>query len=68
MEHNIIPPTINVDNLDPATEGLDIVINKAKEREVNYVMSDTFGFGGHNTIVIWFSKVGDYSFHDTRKD
>lgn len=53
MEHNIIPPTINVDNLDPATEGLDIVINKAKEREVNYVMSDTFGFGGHNTIVIF---------------
>ena len=55
MEHNIIPPTINVDNLDPATEGLDIVINKAKEREVNYVMSDTFGFGGHNTIVIFGS-------------
>ena len=53
MEHNIIPPTINVDTLDPATEGLDIVINNAKEREVNYVMSDTFGFGGHNTIVIF---------------
>lgn len=53
MEHNIIPPTINVDNLDPATEGLDIVINKAKEREINYIMSDTFGFGGHNTIVIF---------------
>lgn len=53
MEQNIIPPTINVDNLDPATEGLDIVINNAKEREVNYVMSDTFGFGGHNTIVIF---------------
>ena len=53
MEHNIIPPTINVDNLDPATEGLDIVINKAKEREINYIMSNTFGFGGHNTIVIF---------------
>ena len=56
MEHNVIPPTINVDELDPAAEGLDIVINEAKEREVNYVMSDTFGFGGHNTIVI-FGKV-----------
>lgn len=53
MEHNLIPPTINVDNLDPATEGLDIVINEAKPREVKYVMSDTFGFGGHNTIVIF---------------
>ncbi|MBO6535264.1 MAG: beta-ketoacyl-ACP synthase II [Balneolaceae bacterium] len=52
MEHNLVPPTINVDNLDPATEGLDIVINEPKEREINYVMSDTFGFGGHNTIVI----------------
>ncbi len=53
MEHNLIPPTINVENMDPATEGLDIVINEAKEREINYVMSDTFGFGGHNTIVIF---------------
>tara|TARA_R110000868_G_scaffold259361_7_gene517387 strand:+ start:8955 stop:10193 length:1239 start_codon:yes stop_codon:yes gene_type:complete len=53
MEHNLIPPTINVDNLDPAAEGLDIVINKPKERNVKYVMSDTFGFGGHNTIVIF---------------
>jgi 3-oxoacyl-[acyl-carrier-protein] synthase II len=53
MEHNMVPPTINVENLDPATEGLDIVINEAKEREINYVMSDTFGFGGHNTIVIF---------------
>jgi 3-oxoacyl-[acyl-carrier-protein] synthase II len=52
MEHGLVPPTINVDNLDPATEGLDIVINEPKEREINYVMSDTFGFGGHNTIVI----------------
>lgn len=56
MEHNMIPPTINVNDLDPAAEGLDIVINKPKEREVNYVMSDTFGFGGHNTIVI-FGKI-----------
>jgi len=53
MEHNMVPPTINVDNLDPQTEGLDIVINEPKAREINYVMSDTFGFGGHNTIVIF---------------
>ncbi len=53
MEHNIIPPTINVTEIDPASEGLDIVINEPKERNVKYVMSDTFGFGGHNTIVIF---------------
>ncbi len=53
MEHNIIPPTINVTEIDPASEGLDIVINEPKKRNVKYVMSDTFGFGGHNTIVIF---------------
>ena len=56
MKHGIVPPTINVDDLDPEAEGLDVVINEAKEKEINYVMSDTFGFGGHNTIVI-FGKV-----------
>lgn len=53
MEHNIIPPTINVTEIDPASDGLDIVVNVPKERNVKYVMSDTFGFGGHNTIVIF---------------
>ena len=53
MEHNTVPPTINVDELDTEAEGLDVVINEAKEKEINYVMSDTFGFGGHNTIVIF---------------
>lgn len=53
MEHNTVPPTINVDELDAEAEGLDVVINEAKEKEINYVMSDTFGFGGHNTIVIF---------------
>jgi 3-oxoacyl-[acyl-carrier-protein] synthase II len=53
MENNLVPPTINVDHLDPATKGLDIVVNTAKVKEINYVMSDTFGFGGHNTIVIF---------------
>jgi 3-oxoacyl-[acyl-carrier-protein] synthase II len=53
MEHNIIPPTINVTEIDPASDGLNIVVNVPKERNVKYVMSDTFGFGGHNTIVIF---------------
>ena len=56
MKHSLVPPTINVTELDPEAEGLDVVINQAKEKEINYVMSDTFGFGGHNTIVI-FGKV-----------
>ena len=56
MQHSIVPPTINVSELDDEAEGLDVVINQAKPKEINYVMSDTFGFGGHNTIVI-FGKV-----------
>lgn len=56
IQHGIIPPTINVDNMDPETEGLDIVTGEAVEAEVNYAMSNTFGFGGHNAIVV-FGKV-----------
>ncbi len=56
IQHGIIPPTINVDNMDPETEGLDIVTGEPVEAEVNYAMSNTFGFGGHNAIVV-FGKV-----------
>ncbi|RNC84355.1 MAG: beta-ketoacyl-[acyl-carrier-protein] synthase II [Balneola sp.] len=56
IQHSIIPPTINVDNMDPETEGLDIVTGEPVEAEVNYAMSNTFGFGGHNAIVV-FGKV-----------
>lgn len=56
IQEGIIPPTINVDNLDPEAEGLDIVTNEAVESEVNYAMSNTFGFGGHNAIVV-FGKI-----------
>lgn len=54
MEHGVIPPTINhetVDeNIDPE---LNLTLNKAQEREVNVVMSNTFGFGGHNACVLF---------------
>lgn len=54
MENNLVPPTINVQQLDdniPAQ--MDIVINKAKPKELNICMSNTFGFGGHNAIVVF---------------
>ncbi|HQB62638.1 MAG TPA: beta-ketoacyl-[acyl-carrier-protein] synthase II, partial [Spirochaetota bacterium] len=46
-----IPPTINLDNPD---EGMDIDLtpNKMKEKTVNYAMSNSFGFGGHNAVII----------------
>ena len=56
IKDGVIPPTINVENLDDEAEGLNIVANEAVEAEVKYAMNNTFGFGGHNSIVI-FGKV-----------
>ena len=57
MEHGIVPPTINhsvVDqNIDPK---LNLTLNKAQKRDVKVVMSNTFGFGGHNACVL-FKKI-----------
>jgi len=54
MVDQIVPPTINhqkVDeNIDPR---LNLTLHKAQKRTVNYAMSNTFGFGGHNTCVIF---------------
>lgn len=49
-----IPPTINHFTDDPAIDNkLDFTFNKAKDREVKYALSNTFGFGGHNATVIF---------------
>ncbi len=54
IRDNIIPPTINLKNLDPEIDPeLNLTINKAQEREVNAALSNTFGFGGHNTSAIY---------------
>jgi 3-oxoacyl-[acyl-carrier-protein] synthase II len=54
INHNVIPPTINTENIQPECgEGLDIVIKEAREKEVTVAMSNTFGFGGHNGIAIF---------------
>lgn len=52
----IAPPTINIDNLDPEVANLDYVPNKAKKKNINLAMSNSFGFGGHNAILL-FEKV-----------
>lgn len=52
--HGIVPPTINLENLDPQIDPkLNLTPNKAQKREVNVSLSNTFGFGGHNTSVIF---------------
>ena len=54
MRDNIIPPTINTENLDEHTpEGLNIVLGKAVQQEINYVLNNTFGFGGHTASSIF---------------
>lgn len=47
-----IPPTINFENPDPDCD-LNYTFNKPQERIVNYALSNAFGFGGHNTTVIF---------------
>ncbi|MEM9328506.1 MAG: beta-ketoacyl-ACP synthase II [Bacteroidota bacterium] len=54
INHSFVPPTINTENLDENTpEGLDLVLGEAQGQEVNVVMSNTFGFGGHNAIALF---------------
>ncbi|KAA9332213.1 beta-ketoacyl-ACP synthase II [Hymenobacter busanensis] len=59
IQHGIIPPTINHVTDDPELDaGLNFTFNKAQTREVNVAVSNTFGFGGHNTSVV-FGKLRD---------
>jgi 3-oxoacyl-[acyl-carrier-protein] synthase II len=51
LEHQRIPPTINYDVPDPAIP-FDVVPNKARDARVTAVMSNSFGFGGQNAVLI----------------
>lgn len=54
LQNNIVPPTINHFTDDPEIDSkLDFTFNKAKERELNIAISNTFGFGGHNATVVF---------------
>jgi 3-oxoacyl-[acyl-carrier-protein] synthase II len=55
--NNKIPPTINFEHPDPECD-LNYTFNEPQEREVNIALSNAFGFGGHNTSVI-FSKYSE---------
>ncbi len=51
IEHQLVPPTINLDNPDPQCD-LDYAPHKAREMKVNAIVNNSFGFGGHNASVI----------------
>ena len=52
MQENLIPPTINYETPDPVCD-LDYVPNTARSKTLNRVMSNSFGFGGHNASIIF---------------
>ena len=59
IKHGVVPPTINHFTDDPELDPkLNFTFNKAQTRDVKIAMSNTFGFGGHNTTVI-FRKIND---------
>jgi 3-oxoacyl-[acyl-carrier-protein] synthase II len=51
IQHSILPPTINYSTPDPECT-LDYVPNTAQEAEVNVTLSNSFGFGGHNGVIV----------------
>ena len=54
ITRGVVPPTINVENLDPEIDSnLNLTLGKAQKREVRAALSNTFGFGGHNSTIIF---------------
>jgi 3-oxoacyl-[acyl-carrier-protein] synthase II len=54
VEQDVIPPTINTQNIDEAIKGsLNLTLGKKVNKRVNAAMSNTFGFGGHNATAIF---------------
>ncbi|MBP2072520.1 MAG: 3-oxoacyl-[acyl-carrier-protein] synthase [Thermoanaerobacterium sp.] len=52
IKNGIVPPTINYETPDPECD-LDYVPNKALEMEIDYALSNSFGFGGHNATLVF---------------
>jgi len=51
LQNDIMPPTINYEVPDPECD-LDYIPNEPRQKQVNYAMSNSFGFGGHNATII----------------
>lgn len=57
IHHQIVPPTINTKEVDQQVpKEINLTLGKPQQRIINYAMSNTFGFGGHNATVI-FKKI-----------
>ena len=53
IQDGIVPPTINLDNQDELVANLDYTPHKAKTKEVNVALTNSFGFGGHNASLVY---------------
>ena len=54
MATNTVPPTINFETPDPEIDyNLNLTLNKAQNRSVDVALNNTFGFGGHNSCLIF---------------
>ncbi|MEM1338640.1 MAG: beta-ketoacyl-ACP synthase II [Bacteroidota bacterium] len=54
INHGIVPPTINTKNIDPKLpKGLKIITKHSLEKQINVAVSNAFGFGGHNSTVLF---------------
>ena len=53
LRDQILPPTVNLENPDPDTAGMDLVPNHARKAELEYAMSNSFGFGGTNGALLF---------------
>ena len=53
LRDQILPPTINLENQDEATAGMDFVPNQARKASMDYALSNSFGFGGTNSALVF---------------
>jgi 3-oxoacyl-[acyl-carrier-protein] synthase II len=53
LRDQILPPTVNLENPDPDTAGMDLVPNHARKAGLEYAMSNSFGFGGTNGALLF---------------
>ncbi len=53
IENDMVPPTINLDNQDEEVGNLDYVPHKARAHKINYAVSNSFGFGGTNAVLVF---------------
>ena len=53
INHGMVPPTINLENIDEEAANLNYTPNKAVKADINVSLTNSFGFGGHNAVLIF---------------